>query len=328
MDNWNKIFKSKLREDSKFLVAGGAGFIGSNLVEKILELGYEVRVLDNFSTGKEENIKEFLDHKKFSVMKGDIRNLGDCQIACKDVDYVLHQAALGSVPRSIEDPIATNDTNARGTLNMMIAARDHHAKRFVYASSSSVYGDSKDLPKKENKIGRPLSPYAISKLTGELYGKNFFELFGFPAIGLRYFNVYGKRQDSNSIYAAVIPKFIKQLLNREVPTIYGDGTQSRDFTYVENVVQANLRACIADQAALGEVFNIGNKERITLNDLYLKLCKSLKVHIIPNYEEERTGDIKHSNADISKAKNLLKYEPGFSFQEGLERCIEWYKTHL
>ncbi len=324
MDN----YKFEFFKNSKFLVTGGAGFIGSNLVEKILELGYQVRVLDNLSTGKEENIKEFIGHSRFLLIKGDIRNLEDCQKACRNVDYVLHQAALGSVPRSIEDPIATNDTNICGTLNMMIAARDNHVKRFVYASSSSVYGDSKELPKKEDRIGKPLSPYAISKLTGELYGKNFFDLFGLPTIGLRYFNVYGKRQDSNSIYAAVIPIFIKKLLNSEIPKIYGDGKQSRDFTYVGNVVQANLRACIAEQEALGKVFNIGNEERITINDLYLKLCESLNMDRIPNYLSERAGDIKHSNADISYAKNILKYEPDYSFNEGIEKCIDWYKNHL
>jgi UDP-N-acetylglucosamine 4-epimerase len=324
MDN----YKLKFLQDSKFLVTGGAGFIGSNLVERILELGYQVRVLDNFSTGKEENIREFIGHSRFSLMKGDIRNIEDCQEACKNVDFILHQAALGSVPRSIEDPISTNDINISGTLNMMIAARDSNVKRFVYASSSSVYGDIEELPKNENRIGKPLSPYAISKLTVELYGKNFFDIFGLPAIGLRYFNVYGKRQDSNSMYAAVIPSFIKKLLNNEIPRIYGDGKQSRDFTYVENVVQANLRACIAEQEALGEVFNIGNEERITINDLYLKLCESLNIDIAPNYVSERAGDIKHSNADISKAKNILKYEPDYSFNEGLEKCIDWYKNHL
>lgn len=324
MDN----YKLEFPEGSRFLVTGGAGFIGSNLVEKILELGFKVRVLDNFSTGKEENIKEFIGHSKFSVIKGDIQNPEDCQEACKDIDYVLHQAALGSVPRSIEEPMSTNETNISGTLNMMIAARDSHVKRFVYASSSSVYGDIDELPKKEHRIGKPLSPYAISKLTGELYGKIFYDLFGLPTVGLRYFNVYGKRQDANSVYAAVIPIFVRKLLNSEIPRIYGDGNQSRDFTYVENVVQANLRACIAEKEALGEVFNIGNEERITINDLYMKLCKSLNIDIVPIYVSERTGDIKHSNADISKAKNILKYEPDYSFTEGLEKCIDWYKNHL
>jgi UDP-N-acetylglucosamine 4-epimerase len=244
------------------------------------------------------------------------------------VDYVLHQAALGSVPRSIEEPRATNDSNIVGTLNMLIAARDNNVKRFVYASSSSVYGDIEVLPKREDKIGKPLSPYAISKLTGELYGKNFFDLFGLPTIGLRYFNVYGKKQDSHSTYAAAIPRFIEKLLKGESPTIFGDGKQSRDFTYVDNVVDANLEACMAEQEAFGEVFNIGNEERISINDLYFKLCEALDLNIMPTYVPERHGDIKHSNADISKAKNILKYKPAYSFNEGLNLCINWYKNHL
>jgi UDP-N-acetylglucosamine 4-epimerase len=321
-------FKQRFPQNARFLVTGGAGFIGSNLVEKTLELGYSVRVLDNFTTGKEENIKEFFGHRGFSFMKGDICNLEDCQEACANVDFVLHQAALGSVPRSIANPIATNDTNVDGILNMMIAARDNHVKRFVFASSSSVYGDIEELPKVENRIGKTLSPYATSKLAGEIYGRNFYDLYGLPTIGLRYFNVYGKRQDPDSTYAAVIPKFIKKLLNNEVPTIYGDGEQSRDFTYVENVVQANLKACLAGSEALGEVFNIANEERITINNLYLKLCELLNINTIPYYTSVRAGDIKHSNADISKAKNLLKYEPIYNFNEGIEKCIEWYKNHL
>ncbi len=315
-------------EGSKFLVTGGAGFIGSNLVEKILGLGHEVIVLDNFSTGNEENIKEFKNYNNFSLIEGDVRHLEDCQRACKNADYVLHQAALGSVPRSVEDPKATNDSNICGTLNMMIAARDNHVKRFIYASSSSVYGDLEELPKREDKIGRPLSPYAISKYTGELYGKNFFVLFGLPAIGLRYFNVYGKKQNPHSAYAAVIPKFIEKLLKGERPTINGDGKQSRDFTYVENVAEANLAACLAEQEAFGEVFNIGNEERISINDLYLRICEYLQVDIAPIYVPERCGDVKHSNADISKAKRLLKYQPAYSFREGLSLCIDWYKNHL
>ncbi len=321
-------YKPEFPKGAKFLVTGGAGFIGSNLVEKILELGYEVTVLDNFSTGEEENIKEFLGDSKFSLIEGDVRHLEDCLRACKNADYVLHQAALGSVPRSIKDPIATNDSNLCGTLNMMVAARDNNVKRFVYASSSSVYGDIAELPKREDRIGKPLSPYAITKVSGELYGKNFFDLFGLPAIGLRYFNVYGKKQNSNSVYAAVIPKFIGKLLKGERPVINGDGTQSRDFTYVENVVEANLAACLAGQNAFGEVFNIGNEERISINDLYFKLCELLNVDIAPIYGPERLGDVKHSNADISKAKDILKYKPLYSFNEGLKLCINWYVNHL
>lgn len=320
--------KLEFPKGSKFLVTGGAGFIGSNLVEKILGLGYEVIVLDNFSTGEEENIKEFKDHNKFTLIEGDVRHIEDCEKACRNVDYVLHQAALGSVPRSIEDPKSTNDSNICGTLNMMIAARDNHVKRFVYASSSSVYGDIDVLPKREDKIGNPLSPYAISKRTGELYGKNFFDLFELPTIGLRYFNVYGKKQNYHSVYAAVIPKFIEKLLKTERPMIYGDGKQSRDFTYVENVIEANLIACLAEQKAFGEVFNIGNEERISINDLYFKLCELLNLDITPIYGPERCGDVKHSNADISKAKSILRYKPIYSFNEGLKLCINWYINHL
>jgi UDP-N-acetylglucosamine 4-epimerase len=243
------------------------------------------------------------------------------------MDFVLHQAALGSVPRSIEDPISTNDSNITGTLNMMIAARDNNVKRFIFASSSSVYGDIAELPKREDKIGKPLSPYAISKLTGELYGRNFFDLFGLPAIGLRYFNVYGKKQDPQSIYAAVIPKFTKLLLQGKSPMIYGDGKQSRDFTYVENVVEANLSACLAEKEALGEIFNIGNEDSISINDLFFKLCELLEVNIAPIHGPERNGDIKHSNADISKAKRLLHYKPDYSFNYGLEKYINWYVKH-
>lgn len=313
---------------SRFLVTGGAGFIGSNLVEKILGLGYEVIVLDNFTTGKEENLKEFIGHTKFSLIEGDIRDLEHCQRACKEVDYVLHQAALGSVPRSIEDPATTNACNICGTLNMLIAARDNKVKRFVYASSSSVYGDAEELPKREDKIGSPLSPYAISKFTGELYGKIYFDIFGLPTIGLRYFNVYGKKQDTHSMYAAVIPKFIEKLLKGESPVINGDGYQSRDFTYVENVVEANLLACKAEETAFGEVFNIGNGGRISVNGMYYKLCELMNVDIDPLYGLERCGDIKHSNADISKAKRILGYRPLFSFDEGLKLCISWYIGHL
>lgn len=321
-------YRSEFPKGTKFLVTGGAGFIGSNLVEKILEMECEVTVLDNFSTGEMENIKEFVNNGSFALIKGDVRNLEDCQRACKNADYILHQAALGSVPRSIKDPIATNDSNLCGTLNMMVAARDNNVKRFVYASSSSVYGDIRELPKREDKIGKPLSPYAISKLSGELYGRNFFDLFGLPAIGLRYFNVYGKKQNYNSVYAAVIPRFIEKLLRDESPVINGDGNQSRDFTYVENVVNANLAACLAEQDAFGEAFNIGNEGRITINELYSKLCELLHKDIEPIYGPERCGDVKHSNADISKAKSILKYRPLYSFDEGISLCIDWYKNHL
>lgn len=315
-------------KDSSFLVTGGAGFIGSNLVEKILELGYKVRVLDNFSTGEKRNIEEFLCNSNFELIEGDIRDLVTCQQACNGVDYILHQAALCSVPRSINDPKTTNDVNITGTLNMLIAARDNKIKRFVYASSSSVYGDEPNLPKIEDRIGKPLSPYAITKKVNELYARNFYELYKLPVIGLRYFNVFGEKQDCNSVYAAVIPIFIKKLLNKQAPIIDGDGKQSRDFTYIENVIEANLKACLADGGALGEVFNIAYGERVYLNDLYWKICRLLEVDIPPIYGPERPGDIKHSNADISKAKNILGYHPEYDVDKGLKKAIEWYKRNL
>jgi len=297
-------------------------------VEKILNLGYKVRVLDNFSTGKKRNIKEFLDNSNFELMEGDIRDLATCQQACDGIDYILHQAALCSVPRSINDPRTTNDVNVTGTLNMMIAARDNKVKRFIYASSSSVYGDEPNLPKVEDRIGKPLSPYAITKKVNELYARNFYELYKLPVIGLRYFNVFGKKQDCDSVYAAVIPIFIKKLLDKKAPTINGDGKQSRDFTYIENAVEANLKACLADKEALGEVFNVAYGGRVYLNDLYWKICKLLEVDIQPIYGPERPGDIKHSNADISKAENILGYHPEYDVDRGLEKAIEWYKENL
>ncbi|WZL71513.1 SDR family oxidoreductase [Clostridiaceae bacterium 35-E11] len=313
---------------TKFLVTGGAGFIGSNLVEKILHFGYKVKVLDNFSTGKEKNMKEFLCHPNFKLIKGDIRNIEDCQRACKSIDYVLHQAALGSVPWSINDPKTTNDINITGMLNMMIAAKDNQVQKLVYASSSAVYGDECSLLKKENRLGKPLSPYAITKLANEIYAKNFFEQYGLPTIGLRYFNVFGKRQDAHSVYAAVIPIFVQKLLKKESPTIYGDGAQSRDFTYIEDVIQANLKACLAGEEALGEVFNIAYGKSISLNELYAMLCKRLKVNIKPVYEQERDGDVKYSHADIAKAMEILGYCPKYDIDTGLALTIHWYKNNL
>jgi len=320
--------KYSFEKDSSFLVTGGAGFIGSNLVEKILDLGYKVRVLDNFSTGKKRNIEEFLDNSNFELMEGDIRELVTCQQVCAGIDYVLHQAALCSVPRSINDPRTTNDVNITGTLNMLIAARDNKVKKFVYASSSSVYGDETNLLKIEDRIGKPLSPYATTKKVNELYASNFYELYELPVIGLRYFNVFGKKQDCDSVYAAVIPIFIKKLLNKEAPTINGDGKQSRDFTYIENVIEANLKACLADKEALGEVFNIAYGGRVYLNNLYWKICKLLEVDIQPIYGPERPGDVEHSSADISKAKNILEYHPEYDLDRGLEKAIEWYERNL
>lgn len=314
--------------DSLFLVTGGAGFIGSNLCEAILELGYRVRCLDDFSTGKRENIEPFLGNQLFELLEGDIRNLDTCMQACEGVDYVLHQAAWGSVPRSIEMPLLYEDINIRGTLNMMEASRKQGVKRMVYASSSSVYGDEPNLPKQEGREGKLLSPYALTKRVDEEYGKLYFKLYGLETVGLRYFNVFGRRQDSDGAYAAVIPKFIKQLLNGEQPVINGDGAQSRDFTYIENVIEANLKACAAPKAAAGKAFNIAYGGRETLIDIYHHLTKALNVKIDPEFGPERAGDIKHSNADIGRAKELLGYSPEWSFARGIEAAIEWYRGNL
>ncbi len=313
---------------TKFLVTGGAGFIGSNIVEKILELNYKVRVLDNFSTGKKENIENFLQNSNFELIEGDIRDIEVCKKACQGIDYVLHQAAWGSVPRSIEMPLIYEEINIKGHLNMMEAARENRIKKFVYASSSSVYGDSTILPKKEGVEGKVLSPYALTKKVNEEYAKLYFNLYGLDTIGMRYFNVFGKKQNPDGFYAAVIPKFVKQLINNERPQINGDGETSRDFTYVDNVVEANLKACLANKSASGEAFNIAYGGRETLNNLYRKLSQLLSKEIEPIYKEERKGDIKHSNADISKAREFLKYEPKYSMDRGLELTIEWYKNNL
>jgi NAD dependent epimerase len=315
-------------KETKFLVTGGAGFIGSNLVETILTLGYKVRVLDNFSTGKRENIAEFMENKNFELIEGDIRNLEDCRKACERVDYVLHQAAWGSVPRSIELPLEYEEINVKGHLNMMQAARENKIKKFVYASSSSVYGDDERLPKKEGEEGRVLSPYALTKKINEEYADLYFRVYGLDTIGLRYFNVFGRKQDPNGFYAAVIPKFVKQLLNNETPQINGDGETSRDFTYIENVVQANLKACLAKKEASGQAFNIAYGGRETLNNLYDKISELLKINKKPIYASERVGDIKHSNADISKARLFLNYDPKYSMSEGLTLTIKWYKENL
>lgn len=318
----------KFGKKTKFLVTGGAGFIGSNLVEAILKLGYQVRVLDDFSTGKRENIIDFLVNSNFELVEGDIRDLEICQKACEGIDYVLHQAAWGSVPRSIEMPLIYEEINIRGTLNMMVAARDKGIKKFVYASSSSVYGDHPTLPKREGIEGKLLSPYAITKKVDELYARNFFDLYGLETIGLRYFNVFGKKQDPHGYYAAVIPKFVKALMNNEAPTINGDGKQSRDFTYIENVIEANLKACLAPKEASGEAFNIAYGGQEYLIDLYNKLCELLDKDITPIFGPDRKGDIKHSNADISKVQSLLGYNPSFDLNKGLELTIDWYKKNL
>ncbi|MBR3144433.1 MAG: SDR family oxidoreductase [Clostridia bacterium] len=318
----------KFPENALFLVTGGAGFIGSNICEALLGLGYRVRCLDDLSTGKKENVDMFLSNPKYEFIKGDIKDFDTCLKATKDVTYVLNEAAWGSVPRSIEMPLFYCANNIQGTLNMMEAARQSGVKTFVYASSSSVYGDEPNLPKIEGREGNLLSPYALTKRADEEWAKQYSKHYGLKTIGLRYFNVFGRRQDPNGAYAAVIPKFIKQLLNDEQPTINGDGKQSRDFTYVENVVEANLKACLAPDEASGEAFNIAYGGREYIIDIYNTLIKALGKDIKPNFGPDRKGDIKHSNADISKAKKLLGYDPDYDFATGLNEAIEWYKENL
>ena len=318
----------KFDDDALFLVTGGAGFIGSNLCEAILSMGYRVKCMDNLSTGKMENVNAFLDNSRFEFIRGDIRDYEACKEVCSGVDYVLHQAAWGSVPRSIEYPLLYEEINIRGTLNMMEAARQNGVKKFVYASSSSVYGDEPNLPKREGIEGKLLSPYALTKRTDEEYGMLYTKLYGLDTYGLKYFNVFGKRQDPNGAYAAVIPKWIKQILNNETPVINGDGKQSRDFTYIENVIEANLKACLASSVVAGEAYNIAYGGREYLIDIYHSLTKALGKDIEPVYGPDRKGDIKHSNADISKAKKLLGYDPEYDFAKGLSEAIKWYKENL
>jgi UDP-N-acetylglucosamine/UDP-N-acetylgalactosamine 4-epimerase len=318
----------KFPEGSKFLVTGSAGFIGSNLVEAILKLGYKVRGLDNLSTGKKGNVEEFLDNPNYEFIEGDIRDLDTCMKACDGVDYVLNQAAWGSVPRSIEMPLFYEENNIKGTLNMMEAARQNGVKKFVYASSSSVYGDEPNLPKREGREGNVLSPYSLTKKVDEEYGRLYTKLYGLDTYGLRYFNVFGRRQNPEGAYAAVIPKFIKQLLNDEQPTINGDGKQSRDFTYIENVIEANLKACKATHEVAGQAYNIAFGGREYLIDIYNNLCSALGKNIQPNFGPDRKGDIKHSNADICKAKENICYNPDWSFKKGIEEAIVWYKENL
>ena len=322
-------------KNKNILVTGGAGFIGSNLCEVLLQNNNKVTCLDNFSTGKRQNIESFLSNPNFKLIEGDIRELEDCHQACRGNDYVLHQAALGSVPRSITDPKTTNEVNISGFLNMLIAARDAGVKRFVYAASSSTYGDSIDLPKQEDKIGNPLSPYAITKYVNELYAEIFFKMYGLDTIGLRYFNVFGRRQDPDGAYAAVIPSFVKKLINYESPVINGDGSFSRDFTYIDNVIQMNLLSiCTSNKDALNNVYNVAFGQRATLNQLVERLKLNLSkydqkiadIKII--YGPNRIGDIPHSLASIEKAKKLLGYNPMYSFEKGLDEATLWYWKNL
>lgn len=315
-------------QDSVFLVTGGAGFIGSNLVEVLLGQGYTVRVLDDLSQGKQANIQMFLGDANYTFIYGDIRDLPTCLEATKGVDFVLHQAAWGSVPRSIEHPLLYEDINIRGMLNMLEASRKNEVKKFVYASSSSVYGDEPQLPKKEGAEGTVLSPYALTKKTNEDYAKLYTTLYGLDTYGLRYFNVFGRRQDFDGAYAAVIPKFIKQLLNDEQPTINGDGRQSRDFTYIENVIEANLKACKAPSKVAGEAYNIAYGGREYLIDVYDALCQALQKNIEPIFGPERAGDIKHSHADISKVQQQLGYLPDWNFERGIKAAITWYVANI
>ena len=306
----------KFPENSVFLVTGAAGFIGSNLCEAILNSGYKVKALDDLSTGKQKNVDMFLDNPNYTFIKGDIKDLDTCIKACEGVDYVLNQAAWGSVPRSIEMPLFYCKNNIEGTLNMMEAARINGVKKFVYASSSSVYGDEPNLPKTEGREGNLLSPYALTKRCDEEWGKLYTKLYGLDTYGMRYFNVFGRRQDPDGAYAAVIPKFLKQLLNGDTPTINGD------------VIEANLKACLAPSEAAGEAFNIAYGGREYLIDIYYGLTAALGLDIEPDFGPDRKGDIKHSNADISKAKHLLGYDPDYSFADGIMLAIEWYKENL
>lgn len=345
MNKYQEIQKILKKTPKTWLITGVAGFIGSNLLETLLKLDQHVVGLDNFSTGYKQNlneVKSLVTSKQwsnFKLINGDIRNLETCQNACKKIDFILHQAALGSVPRSIKDPIQTNEVNINGFLNILLAGRDNSVKNIVYAASSSTYGDEKSLPKIEEKIGNPLSPYAVTKYVNELYAEVFVRAYGVNAVGLRYFNVFGKRQDPNGDYAAVIPKWISTLLNNEIVNINGDGETSRDFCYIENVIQANLLAAISEnkvkireekRAKMSEVYNIALGKRTTLNQLYIKIKELLSQYdekvkrAEPAYRDFREGDVRHSEANITKAKADIEYNPEHSLERGLSECIDWY----
>ncbi|MDN5301099.1 MAG: UDP-N-acetylglucosamine/UDP-N-acetylgalactosamine 4-epimerase [Thermoanaerobacteraceae bacterium] len=308
---------------ANYLITGGAGFIGSNIAEELLRRGEKVRIIDNFSTGKRENIERFIND--IELIEGDLRNIEDAKKAVNGIEYILHQAALPSVPRSVVDPISSNASNIDGTLNLLVAARDAGVKRVVIAASSSAYGDTEILPKVENMMPNPLSPYAVTKYVEELYGRVFSKVYGLETVSLRYFNVFGPRQDPNSQYAAVIPKFITKMLKGESPIIYGDGEQSRDFTYIDNVVEANILAATSEKVGHGEIINIACGKRISLNQLVQKINKILGTDIRPIYDKPRVGDVKHSLASIKKAEELLGYSVKVNFEDGLKKVIEWYK---
>ncbi|PIQ21346.1 MAG: LPS biosynthesis protein WbpP [Cytophagales bacterium CG18_big_fil_WC_8_21_14_2_50_42_9] len=322
-------FHTQPLENLSFLITGGAGFIGSNLVEYLLKYkAGKVRILDNLSNGFQKNIKAFRDNPAFEVIEGDIRDVDTCTQACAGMDVVLHQAALGSVPRSIKDPVTTNNVNIGGFVNMLLAAKEQGVKRFVYAASSSTYGDSKALPKVEDKIGKPLSPYAVTKYANELYADVFGKTYGMEIIGLRYFNIFGPKQDPNGAYAAVIPLFIDAVLKGTAPRINGDGGQTRDFTFVENCVEANIRAALVqDPEAINQVYNIAVGDRTSLNDLFYILKEEAGSNVTPEYGPDRAGDIRDSLADIAKAQRLLGYNPQVRIREGLQRTLDWFKHH-
>lgn len=325
----------EINVQNTILITGGAGFIGSNLCEYFLSAGQRVICLDNFSTGHHHNLKDFITNPNFKLIEGDIRNVSDCNLAVEGVDYVLHQAALGSVPRSINDPITTNEVNVSGFLNMLVASHDAKVRRFIYAASSSTYGDSEGLPKVEDIIGKPLSPYAITKYVNELYAEIFSKTYGLETIGLRYFNVFGRKQDPKGAYAAVIPKFVMQLMNHESPVINGDGNYSRDFTYIDNVIQMNALAISSNNPqSINTVYNTAFGDRNTLNDLVAYLKKYLnefdtKIADVPViYSKTRIGDIPHSLASIDKARSLLGYNPKYSLEQGLKEAVKWYWNNL
>lgn len=321
-------FQAAISAGTRFLVTGGAGFIGSNLCEALLRAGMRVTCMDNLSTGFIENVNMFMDHPNYTFSRGDIQSIADCEKAADGIEFVLHQAALGSVPRSVKEPLRYERNNIMGTLNMLEAAKRRGVKRFVYASSSSVYGDDETLPKKEGKEGKILSPYALTKKGNEEYASLYTRLYGLETVGLRYFNVFGRRQSPDGEYAAVLPRFIGSLLRGEAPVIFGDGLQSRDFTYIENVVSANLLSCAAPPESTGMAYNIACGERVTLLDAYEIIQSALGIRIVPVFAPCRAGDIRHSHADIQMARACLGYDPAWGFAAGIREAIPWYRKSM